>query len=63
MISLRHRCEAQYVLYRRDGALELKKYALKPFSVENMHLSLVECAFEPNFCYNLLSVSTTISRC
>jgi len=46
MISLGHRCEAQYILCRRDGELE-------PFFVEEMRLSLLECALKPTFCYNL----------
>jgi hypothetical protein len=46
MISLGHRCEAQYILCRRDDALE-------PFFVEEMCSSLVECALEPTFRYNL----------
>jgi hypothetical protein len=41
MISLGHRCEAQYILCRRDGALEPKEYALEPFFVEEMRLSLL----------------------
>jgi hypothetical protein len=53
LISLGHRCEAQYFLCRRHGVLGSKEYVLEPFSIKEMHSSLVECTLVPTFCYNL----------